>query len=395
MNATIVDESTWEGIHTVIVHLSFPHPKAIVASQTSIDDTHDMEPQELQEPQESLDSHPEKPVVNGSATNGNVRKPLYTPDDQPYASRFEVASHPRADEVCAELDAFFATYWPWPNEKARQKFLATDTNRWGCWSLPLVKDDRIVDSVKVNTLLFLLDDIAENMSLEEGKVFYQRLILLALGKAVPNREDAYEWITYDTFASMRAVDEEQTNAIVQDAILCITAQVDPARKQCVGMGQLLRQRYKEGGVRFVASVIRYGMDLRISDASMEKIKQMEVIYSSFGMIVNDIYSYHKELRAYKEGGMEGGELLNAVEMQAHETGTSYPAAKRVLWVVCRELELLYLDKAQALTREMDVEGLEGKGEKNGDMRSYLKALEYVMSGNEKWSEYTERYHETD
>lgn len=157
MNATIVDESTWEGIHTVIVHLSLPHPKAIVTSPTSIDDTHDIEPEERQEPQEAQDLYLEKPVMNGSATNGNVTKPLYTPDDQPPSSRFKVAIHPRADEVCAELDAFFATYWPWPNEKARQKFIAADTNRWGCWSLPLVKDERMVDSVKVNTLLFLLD----------------------------------------------------------------------------------------------------------------------------------------------------------------------------------------------------------------------------------------------
>ena len=87
------------------------------------------------------------------------------------------------------------------------------------------------------------------MSLEDGKAFYMRLILLAQGKAVPNRENAYEWITYDLFASMRAVDEEQTKSVIKDAILCVTAQVDPARQKCVGMGQLLRQRYKEGGVR--------------------------------------------------------------------------------------------------------------------------------------------------
>ena len=92
-------------------------------------------------------------------------------------------------------------------------------------------------------------DVAEHMSLEEGKAFYQRLILLAKGKGLPNREDAYEWITYDLFATMRAKDEELANGILQGAILCVLAQVDPARQKCVGMGQLLRQRYKEGGVR--------------------------------------------------------------------------------------------------------------------------------------------------
>ena len=101
------------------------------------------------------------------------------------------------------------------------------------------------------TYVLLIDclDIAESMTLENGKAFYQRLILLAQGKTLPNREDAQEWITYDTFASLRAVDEEQANGIIQGVNLCFFAQVDPARKQCVGMGQLLRHRYKEGGVR--------------------------------------------------------------------------------------------------------------------------------------------------
>ena len=94
-----------------------------------------------------------------------------------------------------------------------------------------------------------LEDVAENMSFEDGKAFYQRLILLARGKALPKRENPYEWITYDTFASMRADDEYLTAAVLQDAILCVTAQVDEARNRCVGMGSLLRQRYKEGGVR--------------------------------------------------------------------------------------------------------------------------------------------------
>ena len=87
------------------------------------------------------------------------------------------------------------------------------------------------------------------MSLESGKTFYHRLILLAKGKFLPNREDAYEWITYDTFASMRAVDEHLTEAALQDAILCLEAQVDEARNRCVGMGSCLEQRYKEGGCR--------------------------------------------------------------------------------------------------------------------------------------------------
>lgn len=164
MNGTVVNESTWEGIHTIIIHLSLPRTNAVVRSQTSINESPDVEP--YQEKTVTNDNGPyqEKPGTNDNepyqekpVTNGHVQKPLYTPEEQPPPSRFELRCHPRADQVCAELDAFFATYWPWSNEQARQKFIAADTNRWACWSLPLVRDDRIVNAVKVNTLLFLLD----------------------------------------------------------------------------------------------------------------------------------------------------------------------------------------------------------------------------------------------
>ena len=59
-------------------------------------------------------------------------------------------------------------------------------------------------------VLMQIQDVAENMSLEEGKAFYYRLINLAKGKVLPNREDLYEWITYDTFVAMRVVDEHLT-----------------------------------------------------------------------------------------------------------------------------------------------------------------------------------------
>ena len=89
------------------------------------------------------------------------------------------------------------------------------------------------------------------MSFEDGKRFYQRLILLAKGKFLPDRENAYEWITYDTFASMRADDEALTEIVLREAMLCVNAQVDEARNHVVGMGSLLKQRYKEGGIKYL------------------------------------------------------------------------------------------------------------------------------------------------
>ena len=85
------------------------------------------------------------------------------------------------------------------------------------------------------------------MSLEEGKAFYKNLIPIAMGKKLPNRSDPYEWITYDTLATMRACDKELADQVLQGALLCLTAQVDSERLACPDMASLLRHRIKEGG----------------------------------------------------------------------------------------------------------------------------------------------------
>lgn len=82
---------------------------------------------------------------------------LYSPHDVPPPTRFGIKSHSKTDQVCAKLDSYFLKHWPFENEKAKAKFSRTQTNRWACLALPLVDDDRILDCVKVNTLLFLLD----------------------------------------------------------------------------------------------------------------------------------------------------------------------------------------------------------------------------------------------
>ena len=86
------------------------------------------------------------------------------------------------------------------------------------------------------------------MSIEDGKRFYRRLIPIAMGQQQPNRKDPYELITYDTWASMRACDPALTAMVLQQALVCITAQVDEARTKCKDMGSLLRHRTKEAGI---------------------------------------------------------------------------------------------------------------------------------------------------
>ena len=81
----------------------------------------------------------------------------YVRCNKPPPTIFEVRCHPRADAVCAELDSFFMKHWPFKSQKERNRFFTSQTNRWACLAFPTADDDRLLDTIKVNTLLFLLD----------------------------------------------------------------------------------------------------------------------------------------------------------------------------------------------------------------------------------------------
>ena len=75
-------------------------------------------------------------------------------------------------------------------------------------------------------------------------------------------------------------------------------------------------------------------------------------------------------------------------MLAQDTGISYEAAKRVLWILCREWEIEH----QRMVKERINDKVVGCSE---DLKAYLKGMEWVLGGNEYWSSYTLRYKGSD
>ena len=100
-------------------------------------------------------------------------------------------------------------------------------------------------------------------------------------------------------------------------------------------------------------------------------------------IVNDIYSFEKELRTSQTAHHEGAVLCSAVPIFAAEADLNIAAAKRVLWTMCREWELVH--------QELVMERKAWPGGCSETVQTYMEAHEYVMSGNELWSHSTKRY----
>lgn len=121
------------------------------------------------------------------------------------------------------------------------------------------------------------------------------------------------------------------------------------------------------------------MGLRLSSAELDSVTALEQNCSKQISVVNDIYSWEKELQASKTGHREGSALCSAVKVLADSANLDIWASKRVLWWMVREWELVH--------DEM-YEEMQGCSEA---VRAYAKGLEFQMSGNELWSRTTKRY----
>ena len=135
---------------------------------------------------------------------------------------------------------------------------------------------------------------------------------------------------------------------------------------------------------FVTATMLYSMRFNPTHEIIDSTPAIEESYSKLGIIVNDIHSFDKELRAWNATHSEGASLLNLVYLFADDTGLPYEAAKRVLWKLTREWELEFLQ----LIAEREL----AEGGCSKDLKLYLTGLEYVLAGNERWSEITGRYH---
>lgn len=127
--------------------------------------------------------------------------------------------------------------------------------------------------------------------------------------------------------------------------------------------------------------MRFSMKLEMPTWELDLCRPVERNCSKHISVINDIYSFEKEVAAAKSGHQEGAAVCSSVQIMSEESDLSVPGSKRVLFLLCREWEAVH---QQLVTqRESD--------KCTPAMSAYMEGLEYQMSGNEHWSHTTKRY----
>ncbi|PSK33983.1 Aristolochene synthase [Elsinoe australis] len=296
-------------------------------------------------------------------------------------SKWTPMCHPRMAEVAREVDGDFIRDWGFPDAKSRQKFLDAGFSRVTCLYFPAAKDDRIHWACRLLTILFLIDDILEEMSFEDGERYNDRLMPIMRGDVLPDRTKPAEWIMYDMWEGMRACDRKLADDVLEPTFTFMRAQTDRNRSVMRNLGQYLEYREKDVGKALLSTLMCFSMGFDLTPVEKQLVRSLERNCAKQISVVNDICSWEKEVIASKSGHVEGSVLCSAVRILADETDLTIGSTKRLLWAMARE----WSDHHDRLAARLEAAGC------SENVRRYNKGLEYQMSGNEEWSLSTLRY----
>ena len=85
------------------------------------------------------------------------------------------------------------------------------------------------------------------MSFEAGRAYCDKLMLIARGKAGPDRSVAAERVFHELWPTMRAHDREMTDAMLDPVYELMVAQTDKVRLTKMSIGEYLEYRERDIG----------------------------------------------------------------------------------------------------------------------------------------------------
>ncbi|KAF7181542.1 hypothetical protein CNMCM7691_000761 [Aspergillus felis] len=141
------------------------------------------------------------------------------------------------------------------------------------------------------------------MSFEEGSAYNEKLIPISRGDVLPDRSISEEYIIYDLWESMRAHDREMADEILEPVFLFMRAQTDRTRARPMALG---------GYLELLSAVMRFSMGVKLSASELQRVREIDANCSKHLSVVNDIYSYEKELHTSETAHSEGGVLCTSV-----------------------------------------------------------------------------------
>ncbi|KAJ7122139.1 isoprenoid synthase domain-containing protein [Mycena epipterygia] len=297
--------------------------------------------------------------------------------------------HPRNDELIAETHAYFVKFWP--EELAVE--LRADYAAFGTKSIPDASYDRMLWVCKACMLLFLLDDrmerevrhsvilyVPEVTVPQEKQTLASRVQGFIRGDINPG-ESQVDMVINTIFRGIEAgCTGQQYSQFSRVTVQYLTAQTP---QPYTDIQTYLDFRRLNAAGYLVLSLSRYALDIHLTDEELNErsLVTCETVVLDLCILVNDVVSYEKELRA----GTANANLVTFLLKHGVEE-RRFASASAVKEYICQ----IITDLEGKLHNCLEAALKHSLGQKE-DYRRWLKALPYIVSGNTWWSQLTTRY----
>ncbi|KAJ5740211.1 hypothetical protein N7493_000083 [Penicillium malachiteum] len=272
--------------------------------------------------------------------------------------------HQGLEAIQTLIEPYFAKNWKFASEKERNGFFTLGIARAFSEFFPLVLNDRVDVTGKMHYFAFLIDDQLDKMNTVDMLSYRERVIKIAHNKISPDRSNCVEWMLFDTTQALRDIDETLSNDLIEGFCALLRAQTAPERASTKHLGPYLEFREEDAGRPFYTALMRFGGNLHLTNTELTQLSELESSAFRFMGVLNDVYSWDKEWRAYQSNLTDGSRPFSAV--------------------YCRELELVFEESAHKIRQG-------SQGLPRPEVEKYIKSLEYFMSGVETWSQWSPRY----
>ncbi|KIJ55902.1 hypothetical protein M422DRAFT_239063 [Sphaerobolus stellatus SS14] len=287
---------------------------------------------------------------------------------------------PKTNQVIPRVDEWFLKHWAFPNEAAREEFQSRDLALFICYGMPDALNERTELACKISNLLFFIDDEIDSWSIEKAQDFYKKFAGLILGDEDIHPVTQFEKILHDLFAETRRIGTLGQD-FCEEVVRWFKHTASHARPQWKSSGDILEYceyRIVDAGFWLTISLMRCAMDLQQPQRDDEVVSECEHLAGYHAMLVNDLFSYRREVSRTGMGEVSAA-LINSVLVVQNGQGIGEQEAMMWLESYCEKLEGQFEEVASTTTHL-------GK-----DANRYIDALRLLIAGNLKWSAVCGRY----
>ncbi|KIJ30011.1 hypothetical protein M422DRAFT_36729 [Sphaerobolus stellatus SS14] len=296
------------------------------------------------------------------------------------SSRISPRLHPKTNEVIPQVDEWFLHHWPFLNEGAFEEYKSTDLALFTCYAAADALDERLELACKLINVAFLVDAAVDTLSIEEAQDSCKKFVGLILGHEDVHPSTQVEKVLHDIHTETRRKGELGQNCCEEVAhwLKFATRRDRPEWISSGDFSKYCEYRFLDVGYLLTLSIMRYALDIQHPQRNDEVVSECEHLAGYHFMLVNDIFSYRKEMASRSKGEI-GEALMNSVLVVQNSRGTGEHEAMMWLGRYCEKLEGQF-ESVASRTAHL--------GE---DAKRYINALQLLMAGNVKWSAICGRY----